>query len=65
MIRWVGVIFLALTVLPFLLPWLRKLGIGRLPGDLQFILFGRIACLPFGSTVVVSVVALLIAELQK
>lgn len=65
MIRWVVVIFLALTIFPFLLPWLKKLGIGRLPGDLQFTLFGRIACLPFGSTVVVSILAFLIAELQK
>ena len=62
MIRWVAVIFLGLTVFPFLLPWLQGLGIGRVPGDLRFRLFGRVACLPFGSTVVVSLLAFAIAE---
>ncbi|MFX5570855.1 DUF2905 domain-containing protein, partial [Acinetobacter baumannii] len=40
MIRWIVVIFLSVIVFSTLLPWLEKLGIGRLPGDLRFRLFG-------------------------
>ena len=42
MIRWVAAIFIGLTIFPILLPWLEKLGIGRLPGDLRFRLFGGV-----------------------
>lgn len=65
MIRWVAVIFITLTVFPLLLPWLQRLGIGRVPGDLNFKAFGRVLCLPFGSTLVVSALAFLIAELLQ
>ena len=62
MIRWVLVIFLAIIVFSSLLPWLEKLGIGRLPGDLRFKLFGRIFSLPFASTILISVVIFLVAR---
>jgi uncharacterized membrane protein len=62
MIRWVLVIFFAVIVFSALLPWLEKLGIGRLPGDLRFKLFGRIFSLPFASTILISLVVLLIAR---
>lgn len=62
MIRWVLVIFLAIIVFSSLLPWLEKLGIGRLPGDLRFKLFGRIFSLPFASTILISVVVFLVAR---
>ena len=65
MIRWVAVIFIALIIFPALLPFLQKLGIGRVPGDFRFKLFGRIFTLPFGSTLVVCAIAFLIAQLQK
>jgi hypothetical protein len=65
MIRWVAVIFIALIIFPALLPFLQKLGIGRAPGDVRFKLFGRIFALPFGSTLVVCLIAFLIAQLQK
>ena len=65
MIRWVAVIFFGLFILNILLPGLARLGVGRLPGDFQFKLFGRIFCLPFGSTVVWSSLAFAIAELVK
>ena len=64
MIRWVVVIFIALMVFPFLLPWLQKLA-WRLPGDVRFKLFGQIFCLPFSSTLVLAGLAFLIAELLK
>ncbi|RJG07353.1 DUF2905 domain-containing protein [Noviherbaspirillum cavernae] len=63
MIRWVAVIFIALFVFYPLLPWLGKLRVGRVPGDVRFRLRGIIFCLPFGSTVLWSVLALVIAEL--
>ncbi len=65
MIRWLFVIFLALLVFSLLIPELRKLGVGRLPGDTRVRLFGRELLLPFGSSVAVFAVVLLIAELQQ
>lgn len=62
MIRWVIVIFMALIVFSALLPWLEKLGIGRLPGDVRFKLFGRVFSLPFASTILVSLMVLLIGR---
>ncbi|HEY4316321.1 MAG TPA: DUF2905 domain-containing protein [Herbaspirillum sp.] len=62
MIRWVLVIFLALVVISQALPWLEKLGIGRLPGDVNFTLFGRHFSLPFASTILLSTVAFLIGK---
>lgn len=64
MIRWVAVIFIALIIFPVLLPDLQKL-VWRLPGDVRFKLRGKILCLPFGSTLVVSALAFLVAELLQ
>ncbi|EJN09786.1 DUF2905 domain-containing protein [Herbaspirillum sp. YR522] len=63
MIRWVVVIFLAVIVFSTLLPWLEKLGIGRLPGDVRFRLFGRDFSLPFASTILLSTLVFLAAKL--
>ncbi|MBB1631254.1 MULTISPECIES: DUF2905 domain-containing protein [Cupriavidus] len=63
MLRWTLTIFLAVIVLSAALPWLQKLGLGRLPGDLRFRLFGREFVLPFASTVLLSMVALVIGKL--
>ncbi|MDY7539388.1 DUF2905 domain-containing protein [Undibacterium sp. RTI2.1] len=65
MIRWVLTIFIALIVFSALLPWLEKLGIGRLPGDVRFKLFGRVFSLPFASTIILSLVVLLLARFLK
>ena len=65
MIRWVLAIFIGLMVFSALLPWLEKLGVGRLPGDLRFKLFGRSFCLPFASTILLSMAVMLIARLLK
>jgi hypothetical protein len=65
MIRWVVVIFIGLVVFANLLPWLQKLGIGKLPGDLRFKLFGRIFTIPFASTVLLSLAILLVAKFLK
>ena len=65
LIRWVAAIFLALIVFPLLIPWLERLGIGHAPGDVRFKLFGRILSLPFGSTLLVSALVFLLAELLQ
>lgn len=62
MIRWVIVVFLALILINGLTPWLRKLGLGRLPGDFRFRLFGREWFIPLASTLVLSGLASLIVK---
>jgi hypothetical protein len=62
MIRWLIVVFLALVLINGLAPLLRKFGLGRLPGDLHFRLFGREWFIPLASTVLLSLVAGLIAR---
>ncbi|RJG02407.1 DUF2905 family protein [Noviherbaspirillum sedimenti] len=63
MIRWLLVIFLALLIFSALLPWLEKLGVGRVPGDVRFRLFGQGGCLPFGSALLWYLLVLVVAEL--
>ena len=63
MIRWMIVIFLALMLISWFTPLLNKLGFGKLPGDLRFRLFGRDWYLPFTTTIVLSFVATLVAQL--
>lgn len=62
MLRWLIVVFLALVLINGLAPLLRKFGLGRLPGDFQFRLFGRDWFIPLASTVLLSLVAGLIAR---
>lgn len=62
MIRWLLAVFVALVALNGIAPFLRKLGIGRLPGDLEFRLFGRDWSIPLASTVVLSLVVGLLVK---
>ena len=62
MFRWLIIIFLVLLVFSSALPWLEQLGIGRMPGDVRFRLFGREIFLPFASTILISVVVFLIGR---
>jgi hypothetical protein len=61
--RFVVTLFLALIVLTALQPWLQKLGIGRLPGDLRLRIGKREYLLPFASTLLLTVVMFLIGRL--
>ncbi|MBM3931126.1 MAG: DUF2905 family protein [Sphingomonadales bacterium] len=61
--RWFIVIFLALVLLSSLLPWLERMGLGRLPGDLNFSLFGWKIRLPISSTLILTAVFLLLGRL--
>lgn len=63
MIRWILVIFLALVLISWFSPFLHKLGLGKLPGDLRFRLFGREWFIPLTTTVLLSLLAGLIAKL--
>lgn len=63
MIRWVLTIFIALVVFSSVLPWLEKLGIGRLPGDVRFTLFGKKFFLPFASTLLLSLVVVAVGRM--
>lgn len=65
MIRWLLTIFIALIVFSTLLPWLEKLGVGKLPGDVRFTLFGKTFFLPFASTILLSMLVFLVAHLLK
>lgn len=62
MIRWMIVIFLALMFISWFTPLLNKLGFGKLPGDLRFKLFGREWYVPLTTTIVLSLIATLIAK---
>ena len=57
MIKWLVTIFLALVVLAIATPWLQRLGVGRLPGDIRFRWRGRDYSLPFASTLIFCLVA--------
>ena len=63
MIRWFAIVFLALVLLSGLTPWLRRLGLGKLPGDLRFRLFGREWDIPLASTVLLTLAVGLIDRL--
>jgi hypothetical protein len=62
MIRWMIVVFLALLLVSWFSPLLQKLGLGRLPGDLRFKVFGREVFIPLTSTILLSMVASIIAK---
>lgn len=63
MIRWVLAIFVALLLINWLTPLLSKLGLGRLPGDWRFRLFGREWFIPLTTTLLLSAIASLIARI--
>jgi hypothetical protein len=62
MIRWMIVIFLALLLISWFTPLLHRLGFGRLPGDVRFRAFGRDWFLPITTTILLSMLASLIAR---
>ena len=61
--RWLLVFLLAFLVFNGLQGWLRKIGLGKLPGDFSFRVRGRDWYLPLASSVVLSVIAMLIGML--
>jgi hypothetical protein len=63
MFRWLIAVLLILMLVNAATPWFRKLGFGRLPGDLRFTLFGREFFLPLTTTIILSMVASLVSKL--
>lgn len=62
MIRWLLAVFVALVLINGLTPWLQRIGLGKLPGDFRFRLFGRDVFVPLASTVLVSVLVSLLVK---
>ena len=62
MLRWVILTFLALLLISWVRPWLEKMGLGKLPGDFHFKLFGREWFIPLTSTLLLSFIITLIAK---
>ena len=60
MLKWLLTLVIALLVLGALTPWLRRLGFGRMPGDITIERHGRQYCFPIGSTILLSLLASLI-----
>ena len=63
MIRWLLVIFIALLLFSGLHRWLERIGLGKLPGDFKFRLFGREVFIPLTSSVLLSFAAMGVAKL--
>lgn len=55
--RWLIVFLLAFIVFNGLQGWLRRIGLGKLPGDFSFMLRGRPVYLPVASSLVLSLIA--------
>jgi hypothetical protein len=62
-LKWLVTLAVALVVLVAMSPWLARLGIGRLPGDVTVRVRGRDYYLPFTTTVVLSLALMLLARL--
>jgi len=62
-VKWFIATVIALFLFSGAMPWLRRLGIGRLPGDFNFRLFGRDWSIPLTSTILLSLAAALIVRM--
>ena len=52
--KWLVTVFLALVILSAATPLLRRFRLGRLPGDFQITVRGRIYYIPFATTIVLT-----------
>lgn len=55
MIRWMILIFILLVLVNSATGLIQKIGLGRLPGDLNLRFFGRVVFVPLASAVLVTV----------
>ncbi len=60
MLKWLLTLVIAVLVMGALTPWLRRLGFGRMPGDITIERDGRRYSFPIGSTIMLSLLASLI-----
>ncbi|GAB7536736.1 DUF2905 domain-containing protein [Burkholderia sp. 22PA0099] len=63
MFRWLLVSFVAVMLLSRSWPWLSKLGVGKLPGDVTLRIGSRSYPFPFMSTLVLMMILSVIAKL--
>ena len=63
MLKWLVTLAVALVVLTALSPWLARLGLGRLPGDVRVRVKGRDYFLPLTTTILLSLALTAIARL--
>ncbi len=61
--RWLIVFLLAFLVFQGLAGWLKRIGLGRLPGDFSFRFRGREWHLPIASSLLLSLIAMAIGAL--
>ena len=61
--RWLIVFVLAFVLFNGLAAWLRKFGLGRLPGDFSLRWRGREFLVPLASSVLLSLIAMAISAL--
>jgi hypothetical protein len=54
MVKWLVTVFLALVILSAATPLFRRFRFGRLPGDFQIPVRGRIYYIPFATTIVLT-----------
>lgn len=54
MLKWLIVFILAMCLIGWFTPLLRRLGLGRLPGDVHFVRKGREYSFPFTSSLLLS-----------
>lgn len=59
--KWLVTLVLALFVLGLFTPWLKRLGLGRLPGDVQVKRKRGVFYFPFTSVILMSLLLSLIA----
>jgi hypothetical protein len=60
--RWLLVFIVACLLFGALEGWMRRIGLGRLPGDFKFRLGGREWFVPLGSSLVLSLLAMLVGR---
>lgn len=60
MLKWLLTLAIAVLILGLATPWLRRLGLGRLPGDVTVERNGRQYVFPVGSTIMLSLLASLV-----
>lgn len=63
MLKWLLVLVVGVVVIMLLTPWLKRYGLGRLPGDITVRWRGKPLYLPITSTILLSLVLTLVARL--
>ena len=63
MLRWLLITLLALMLIGWFAPALKRWGFGKLPGDFSFRWGGREISVPLGSTVVLSLLAAVLSKI--